>query len=57
MSVQQAGISGVYYIYLQKICSTSIANGSETTADRTVVDDCRSWEDAGDGKLVLDGAV
>jgi hypothetical protein len=48
--VNQAGVKDFYYVYLQRICSGMFASGDDSNADGVQVDDCRSWEEAGDSK-------
>jgi hypothetical protein len=44
--VDQVGVKDFYYLYLQKVCSASLASPDESNADGVKVDECRSWEDA-----------
>lgn len=48
--VNQTGVKDFYYIYIQKICSGTLASGDDSNADGIQMDDCRSWEEAGDSK-------
>ena len=50
--VNQTGVKDFYYVYLQKICSGSFANGNDSNADGVKVTDCRSWESAGDSETI-----
>jgi hypothetical protein len=48
--VKQTGIGDFYYVYLQKICSGSIVRENDSNSDAVKIDECRSYEEAGNSK-------
>jgi hypothetical protein len=50
VAVNATGIRSFYYVYLQKICSASIASRDDSNADGVKLDECWSWEETRDGK-------
>lgn len=48
--VNQTGIKDFYYVFVQKICSGSVVGEDGSNAGIVRIDDCRSYEEAGDSK-------
>jgi hypothetical protein len=49
--VNQTGIKDFYFVFVQRICSGSFVSEDGIDADAVKIDDCRSYEEAGDSKL------
>ncbi|KAL1655266.1 sphingolipid delta-4 desaturase [Didymella pomorum] len=48
--VNQTGIKDFYFVFVQRICSGSFVSEDGIDADAVKIDDCRSYEEAGDSK-------
>ena len=48
--VNQTGIKDFYYVFVQSICSGSFVSEDGSDAGVVKMDDCRSYEEAGDSK-------
>lgn len=48
--VNQTGVKDFYYVYLRKMCSGRRIGGEGSNADGVTMDDCCSYEEAGDSK-------